>query len=648
MIEKIEFPKLATLLEEDCNPSNEMRFFFVKDSLKRILPDTIWECSQNLKNLFSEQLPFVKMLAPLKTPGNISFYCLFKHRTNGFKFFYDLLVQWLIPGKILDPGLVVAADFRIPEFGNNAFTLCEITVAVNRLEELEQIIGTFPSIERDLCLGICSPQHARCILEVKGLSSDQKSAMVQEYITGFLRRIPKIFDSDIFSEMQHVLSICHSDFKAQRTVRHLGRIINAHYLFRKDLLRLVKESPSKRQVLIKVFKNEVSFTSGRKNVLGIVVGLNFLRDKEVFEQNHFLKAINHYLPNAEAVEETFFSNRHGREQIGVFYLEIEKSDGKSFTREEIVLLQDKLPNDLKNHIGTLTLPVFMPRNEEEIMRNILSLGNQLKYLRDIPQVFISFDEQTDRNLSFTVIFVRLLSEPTKPIQELFKGKSSFLKYVHDRIKTVGYLRRKYPKEATVFRVKFPKDVFIRGDHSVDLYRARQAVVNELGRILGEFRDFNGGMIAKQNELLTEVRTHLDNQGAKYNELLLENFFYSLSPVIMRTVLEPHAFKELFQMLLESMDKGIVFGNRCSLRIKSDSEFCFAILSSHTRSVLDDITRAINKLNYQNSELAQGYVRTPETMCLGYIYRCADTYRQMQFQNVLENAAGKVLLKSRRV
>lgn len=638
-MERIE---LAASLDD--NPSHALQLSFVTHFFEKFIPET--KVEKDFKKRFLSLIPIVKVIKCETLPGNISFYCLFLHRFNGFKFFYDLLVQWLIPGKKLDVGMVIATDFRVPEYSEELFTLCEVAVKVEKQEDQEEILRNFHNIEGDISLGLSSPNYAQRILEIKGFSSDQKTVMIQKYLTGFSRRMPEVFDPDIFSEMQQLLVICDEDFKAQREVRHLGRIINAHYLFKKELLKLIKGSIAKRQVLLKTFRVKVAFPKGQKKVLGIAVGLNFLREKEVFEQRHLLKAIKQYIPDAQDIEKTYFANRHGGEKIGVFYLEIEKKGGGDFTKEEISLLNEQLPNDLKNHIGTLTLPVFMPRNEEEIMRNILSLGNQIRFLRDIPQVFISFDEQTDRNLFFTVIFVRLMTEPKKPIQEYFKSKETFLRYIHDRVKTVGYLRKKYPKEATVFRVKFPKDLFIRGDHSVDLYRARQAVVNELSAILGDFRDFNGGMIAKQNELLTEVRSHLDNVGAKYNELLLENFFYSLSPVIMRTVLEPHAFKELFEMLLESMDKGLVFGNRCSLKIKSDPEFCFAILSSQTRSILDEVTRAINKLNYQNSELAQGYVRTPESVCLGYIYRCSDAYRQMQFQNVLEMTTERLLIKSR--
>lgn len=646
MKDKDDFPTITTLFnglnEEDSHP---IYLNAIRRNLKKLLPEGFFEfrgqserSQENLKKKFLSLLPVVKAIICEEVPGNAFFLCLSKSRTNGFDFFFNLIVNWLIPGKRLDVGMVYAIDFRMPEFDDETFTICEVGVRIEKKEELEKIIRDFPIIESDVRLGVSSAYYARRILEVKGLAPDQKTAMIQRYIASLVKRMPKIFDTDVFSEMQHVLVICHDDFKHQRDVRHLSKIISVHYLFRKDLLSCIKSISGKRQVSVKVFKTNVLFPAGQKTVLGIVVGLNFLRDKEIFEQRHLLKAIKHYVPNAEAIEETFFINRRGSEQIITLYVEIEKSDGREFSSEEILLLKQCLPHDLKNHVARLTLPVFMPRNEEEIMRNILTLSNQLKYLRDIPQVSISFDEQTDRNLFFTIIIVKLAGQEQKPLQEVFKSGDTFLRYIHDRTKIVGYLRKKYPKEATVFRVKFPKDSFLRGDHSIDLYKARQAVVNELNRLFGEFRDFNGGMIAKQNELLTEVRRQLSKQGAKYNDILLENFFYSLAPVIMRTVLEPHAFKELFDMLLEGLEKGVPYGHRYSMKMKAEPDFCFVMMQAHTRSILDDISKAINKLHSNNSELAQGYIKTPETVCMGYIYRCTDAHKQMQFQKTLEAAA----------
>lgn len=625
-------------------PSRHHHREILKSILKEILPEGLFETKSQgeraqevLRKKFLELVPLVKSSGFDETPTSFSLYCLFPYRSSASKFFYDLVVQWLIPGKRLDIALIYAVDFRIPLIGEDVFTLCEIIIQVHSQEELDAIRHNLPLIETELRLGVNSDYYARRILEIKGASPDVKTSMIQQHVAALVKRMPKAFSKSVFTEMQHILVLCHEDFKAQRSISHLTRMIGGHYLFRKQLLQHVQHSPNKRHVAVKIFKTTVQFPAGPKRMLAVMVGLNFLREKEVFEQRNLLKAIKKYVPSAEAIDQTFFSNRKRSEHITTIYVEIEKSDGKEFTSEEIRNLRTQLPNDLQSHIGQLMLPVFMPRNEEEVMRNILSLSNQIKYLRDIPQVYISFDEQTDRNLFFTIIFVRILQGGEKSIQDLIRGGESFLRYMHDRCKIVGSIRKKYPKEATVFRVKFPKDTFLRGDHSIDLYKARQAVVNELGRILGEFRDFNGGMISKQNELLSEVRTHLAKESARYSEILLENFFYSLAPVIMRTVLEPHAFKSLFQMLLQQQETGIPGGQKCSLKIKYEPDFSYVMMTAPTRTILDEISKSLMKFHQTGSDLVQGYVKTPGHVTMGYIYRCVDVHKQAQFRQAAEAA-----------
>ena len=61
--------------------------------------------------------------------------------------------------------------------------------------------------------------------------------------------------------------------------------------------------------------------------------------------------------------------------------------------------------------------------------------------------------------------------------------------------------------------------------------------------MGEIRDYNGGMISKQHELLLDIRKSLCD--IHYDELLLEDFFYSLAPVVACALIDPEAFKTLF-------------------------------------------------------------------------------------------------------
>jgi hypothetical protein len=523
----------------------------------------------------------------------------------------------------------------MPDFGKDLYSLCEVMLHVDSPEDLEEIYRNLPIIETEIRLGVESSYYARRILDVKGLSPDEKTAMVQECITYLVRRLPKDFDFDVMMEMQHVLVMCRDDFKAARDSRHLSRIISIHYLFRKRLREAVKQVPEKRHLHFKLFKTRIKDSKGEKHVLAIVVGINFLLDNEAFEKRHLMTAIQNYLPNAHAVEDSFFANRRGTENIATLYLEIEKAGGAEFSSEEIQILRNELPIDLKDRIEHLMHPIFMPRNEEEIMRNVLSLSSQIKYIRDIPQVAITFDEQSHTNVFFTVILVRVAKPGVGTIQDYFKGANTFLTYIPDRCKTVGYLRKKYAKEATIFRVKLTKSPFLRRDHSIDLYKARQAVFNELCRLIGDMRDFNGGMISKQNELLCSVRELL-GEAVKYNELLLENFFYSLLPVSMRTVLEPEPLKTLFLLLLEMIESGFFDGEKHSLKIKNDPEFVYVIVKSQDLSLQDEINRVFAKLQIPSFDLASSYVIVYDTPHLGYIYRCDDPFDQKLFCHALHN------------
>ena len=101
-------------------------------------------------------------------------------------------------------------------------------------------------------------------------------------------------------------------------------------------------------------------------------------------------------------------------------VEIEKKDGSPFSLEEMKELKKTLPYELKESVESVLHPVLMPRNEEEIMRNILLLSQQLKYISDLPQVIISFNAQTEQALQFTMILLRILREEDRPLPILFQ------------------------------------------------------------------------------------------------------------------------------------------------------------------------------------------------------------------------------------
>jgi len=632
------FPQIHAVFDSiEGHTANRYYCEAIKDCLSHILTKEFFSfesCDEDaladFKAQFESMLPIVKTVPSDNRMELISFFMLCKYRPNAFKFFFEMVSRWLVPGKRLDVAMIYAADFRFPELGDEVYTICEVMINVDDPADLPEIQCNMPIIEMEARTGIESAYHARRILEVKGLSADEKTAMIQEYTAYLIRKNPLRYDRDLFTEMQHLLVICSDEFKLLRDSRQLSRIIGTHYIFRKELLEAVKESPLKRHLRLRLFRSKVRQDEEFKSVLCVLVGVNFLRDKEIFEEQHLLTAIQNYLPSVVAVKGSFFANKRGIEHICTVYLEIVKIDGEEFTAAEMKLLRQELIVDLKDRIGHLMHPIFMPRNEEEIMRNVLILSNQIKYIRDLPQVFISFDEQTHNHLYFNVILVRAVIPGSSSVQDNFTNNETTLEYIHDRCKMLGMMRKKYTKELTVFRVKLSKEGFIRLDHSIDLYKARQFIVDELTRLLGEFRDYNGGMISKQNELLCSVRELLAADNVRCNELLLENFFYSLTPVIMRTVLEPEALRTLFRMLLESINKGLFSTERCTLSVNNDAKFVYVMITASDATIKDEISRALNKMPRDSATLANSFVSASDMHCLGYIFRSEDAHLQELF------------------
>ncbi|HEV8051805.1 MAG TPA: hypothetical protein VGP47_04860, partial [Parachlamydiaceae bacterium] len=315
---------------------------------------------------FSEMHDYLLSNLPLVTttrcpvvPGIMSFFSLTLERANVYKFFFEMVTRWLIPGRRLNVALTYSSDFRLPEIGNEVYVFCEIMISIENEREMEQILDNLPAIETEIEMGLSSSHYARRILEIKGFSTDESTAMIQEHIAHLIDRFPKEFDQDVLTEMQHVLLICRDEFKAARESRHLSRIIGIHYFFRKRLLEVLKNAPGKRHLSLKLFRARLKHEDGQKTVIAVLVGVNFFKDKEVFDKTHLIKTIQSYIPSARPIENSFFANRRGTEPICTLYVEIEKNNGEAFTPAEIKLLRDQLPNDLKERIKHLLHPVFM-------------------------------------------------------------------------------------------------------------------------------------------------------------------------------------------------------------------------------------------------------------------------------------------------
>lgn len=466
--------------------------------------------------------------------NTVSFFLLCQDQVGLGAFFYEMVTRSL-PGK---PTLFFFSEV------DETYVGAELEMRFQNRESWERVKGHVEILKHELLVGLRSPYHANRILELKGMTLEEKRIRVQERVAKTLQRFPEKFDYDFFSLVQHYFIRSHQESLRFHEVRQISENLAGLYQLKRKLIQKIEENAERRHLFVKVRKRWLHHPFGSRQVLGVSVGLNFLREHEVFSEKHLLKAIQALIPGAEHFEESVYEYEDGEYPLLLLYMEIDSS--------EQALLKRELPMVLKGHIEHLQRPLFMPRNEEEVMRHVVTLGGQLKFSRDLPQVILSFHGQTDQKLYFTVILARVLLPHLESAEELLEKLGDLHPQI-ERVKKIGMLRKKYFKEALVFKVELQLTDFLRDDQSVDLYKARLFVLKELEKVVGEVRDYNGGMISKQNEVLSALHELLGGDAQRYR-LLLDNFFHALYPVEKRSLVPPQSLKNLFSILLQVLHK----------------------------------------------------------------------------------------------
>lgn len=535
---------------------------------------------------------------------------LSKQSNQSGKFFYDMVSRYLIPGRKIS--VTQSFTTELEEESGEHFTLGQIVVSPKNAADVDVMRKNLPFLAGEIELGLRSFYHSVQVLEAKGLSKGEKDALIQEKIMRMIHRFPTSFDYDLVHAMQELLFTFKESYSAIRDYRYLVKMITHYYLMQKELKAHRDHAPGERLVAVRLIESSLQDTFGPKPVLGVCVSLNLLSEKESFGEKHLNRVLKHIFPGQAIVPESVWQQRRG--ELITLYAEVEQSE--RIGSEERARLLGEIEERVERGIEHSMPSLFMPRNEEEVMRNILILSHQLKYMRDLPQVIITFDGQSENSLSFTIVLVRVLLPESKNTSELIDGRL-------DRVKQVGLIRKRYPKEAAVFRMRVPYSIGMREDHSIDLYRSRQWVLRRLIEKFGEVRDYNGGMISKQAEIFSALQDELGSVGKKH-QLLLENFFHAIFPVELRSMASPAKLSTLFQMLL-----GGVREEKLTLACSDHSLF---ILCSpdHPGAIVD----AVEKLNIPTSSL----ITMRLTPYLGYIFHSEDPSNHQLLINTIIKAS----------
>jgi len=477
--------------------------------LGQIIPSNIIPLPSELKNgesiepyfkRLEEELPIIKASKFDEAPTSISIalFCASNHTHGVGRYISDLFTQWLIPGKQL-PGVNMRSfNVQFLAYPKKQFFINEIVIEVTDNRDISFIRHNLPKLIEDLRINLLAVQHARHVVTLKPLTHSQKKILIQENIASLFNRSnremsgnifeqvqqlllkasgernvmqirdqivpllemrPEALNREMYREMQHFVLNLHDSFTQTRELRHINRVVSYHYIFRKIIINSINSDPSKRHISIKILRTRLHEPDDSYPVVALLVAMNFLNENEVFEQRHLLSAIEASIPGVELVLGSTMIDLRPKKHVRTIYLEVKHPDKRSFTADEVRRLKNSLEREIQSQIESVINPVFVHRNEEEIMRNILELAKELKYPHDIPQVMITFHKQTTTDLSFIVILLRLLKTNDDTLESRLRGKSLQFRVDDHEGRLVGVLKKKHPKEANVLEISLNKNQF---------------------------------------------------------------------------------------------------------------------------------------------------------------------------------------------
>jgi oligopeptide transport system substrate-binding protein len=385
------------------------------------------------------------------------------------------------------------------------------------------------------------------------------------YIFLFQKRFPKLLSLSKTTEMAKFLLNCPRTILDGSTIYGLARIFfSYHHLTKKAF-----SSPSKR-IHLRIIEIDSS-------VYGISCILYPLQEHEIFGESQIIEGIQKLIPGVKKTPNSYFSYSNGKTLF--FYLEIKKMRGGNFSSDEKDNIRIQLPLDLSQRIEDRSPSLLIPCNMEELIKNIRHLKKEIRSSQDIPQVMLSFSEYSNKVVKFLVIIARVINENTASIQSLSKQLPEMVHFSIENILTLDKLHKKNRKEIVVITVEINSSIFLRNNNTVNLRAARNYVFKILENLLGPCRDYNGGLLIKEDEQLSAIKEVLKKRNSQIIPLF-EDLFYGIRPILLRALITPKTGLEIAALFGEAL-KSPVNGpsEKYCLKFHSSEEADIAIIKT---------------------------------------------------------------------
>jgi len=266
-------------------------------------------------------------------------------------------------------------------------------------------------------------------------------------------------------------------------------------------------------------------------------------------------------------------------------------------------LRAQLVKECKASVETLIHPLFMPRNDEDLLRFSLQLCNQLDDGLSSPQMAIFFGNQTAEILCFSVILARMVEKhcPTTLLDSLKNQDNTVFECADVEMRYPPCSEKHIRKEVISFTAKLPKDPYLRSDYAIDVLQARQEIVRQIQEIYGPVRDYNGGLLETQLRAEQLFLTSLGDLGQRELDLA-KTFFHAITPTLMQIILDTTLLKKVYHSLLRAITD-INFSSSSNLESRHE----IIVLKSPVSSIKKEAQRIAEELSIPAAKLIYSLV-----------------------------------------
>lgn len=449
---------------------------------------------------------------------------------------------------------------------------------------------------------------------------------IQKKLQKWKSRFSHVVDDSIFNDLLLLFLVASKKFLDHRSNTHLFRLILTTHLIHKRLLRKATFLPNQRHLFIRWVTTALRFPFASKPVLSCIIGFNTLDRYELFDEENIILALQKHFPELRLVKESSYHHTSQHKNLKFFYFEIEKRDGTPFSLQEKDLLKKNMDEKVKNSIQKLSPAIDMGHNEEEIYKNILVLSQEIQSIQDIPQASINLDQQNTKEIVFRITLVYISPYHHFSLKECFLN----CKFVSHRLLTVRQLED-HPIEAHIFYLHLPRDAsLIRSDGSLNFYAARQMISDLIKSAIGEFRDYNGGIIIKQQELLHDFKEKFSDI-AHHEFNLIESFFYSLMPLEKQATIQHKLLSQLFEYYLENHKQADTASNGYSFNIYHKDQHTFLVIYSENATLIKTISVFLDENEPKVRDVAYNFIESEK-----YVYFNCVLLKTNDSQNFIQN------------